>query len=221
MSNSKGFTIVELLVSIVLASFALIGISTFVTNTLVNNAVATARSDTLREVQLALDIIARDMRLSANVDVINRWEDPNSPDAVATNNYGWSSGAGTLILAKAALDQDGDVLFQDATNYLTYKDNNVYFVENGTLYRRVLAATVANNRATTTCPLAAVSVSCPADSKLIDGVTGFNLTYLDNQDAEVAAGQARSVEVSLSVSKQAFGRTILTNYSTRTVFRNE
>lgn len=219
--NQSGYTLMELMVATVITSILLLGIMGFLTTTMVNNSVRTARADLLREAQLTLDVLTKDIRLSANVDEENRWEDPYSPNAATTNGLGWTSDADTLVLATAAEDGDRNIIFQDATHYITQKNNVVYFLENGSVYKRTLAADVADNSSTTTCPAGSASPTCPADRKLVSNVEGFEVRYYNAVDKEVDPTDARSVEIELVLQKTKFSRTITAEYSTRTVFRNE
>lgn len=219
--NQRGFTIIEMLVAIAVASILMIGIMTFLTNTLVNNSIRTVRADMLREAQLTLDVLTKDIRLSASVDEANRWEDDNSPNAAVTDGLGWESDSDTLILATAAEDSNNDILFQDATHYITHKNNNIYYLQNGSLFKRTLAAPVTGNAATTTCPAASATATCLADRELAKNVSGFSIHYYNSLDEEVAAAEARSVEVTLTLSKEKYNRNVTAEYTTRTVFRNE
>lgn len=220
-TSQRGFTLVELMVAITITSILLIGILTFLTTTMVNNSVRNARADLLREAQLTLDVLTKDIRLSANVDASNRIEDTHSPNAESTNGRGWESSGNVLILATAAEDGDRNIIFQDATHYITEKNNVVYFVENGGLYKRSLAADIDGNRMNTSCPESEASETCRADIRLVQGATGFSVRYFDSQDAEVDPAQARSVEVTLTLQRIKFGREVNAEYTTRTVFRNE
>jgi prepilin-type N-terminal cleavage/methylation domain-containing protein len=215
----KGFTLLEVLVATMITSMVLILVVNFMITTFVNNAVDTARADLLREAQLTLDTIGRDIRLSAIADQQNRWPDENAPDA-PTDEYSWVSDVDTLVLATAAFDSSNTILFSDSLHYVTNKNNNVFFVSDGVLYKRVLADPVAENTADTTCPPDPPD-SCPDDIAMVDTVLDFTVRYFDNQDNEVTPTEARSIELSLDLQKERFGRTIDATYSTRTVFRNE
>ncbi len=219
--QQAGFTIIEMLVATVVASLLMIGIMTFLTTTLVNNSVRSIRADLYREAQLTLDVLTKDIRLSAAADEQNRWEDEFSPNAASTAGLGWESDADTLVLATAAEDGSGDILFQDATHYITHKDNNIYYLQNGSLYKRILPADVPDNSANRTCPAASASASCPADRELVKNVSNFDIHYYNSMDEEVGPAEARSEEVSLTLQKTKYNRTVTAEYTTRTVFRNE
>lgn len=221
LRDQSGYTLVELVIAAVVSGIILVGIMTFLVNSLVNNSVRSARADLLREAQLSLDVMVKDIRLSANVDEINRWMDVNSPNAEATSGLGWKSDTDTLILATAAEDTSRNILFQDATHYITEKNNIIYYVDNGTLYKRTLAAPVAGNAAITSCPPAIADDDCPADRLSVANVSSLSFRYFDSNDNEVPPANARSVEATLGLRTEKFGREVDVTYTTRTVFRNE
>jgi prepilin-type N-terminal cleavage/methylation domain-containing protein len=219
--NESGYTLVELLAAIAIASVVLIGMMSFMVTSMVNNSVRSAKADLLREAQLALDVIVKDIRLSALVDSNNRIEDSNSPDAVATGGLGWESDNDTLILATAAEDTTGDIIFADAAHYITEKNNIIYYVNNSKLYKRTLMADIPNNDFITSCPPELAVPSCPADRLSIENVQNLVFRYFDSANNEVDPSSARSVEVELHLQAEKFGNLVDVNYKTRTVFRNE
>lgn len=218
--HRSGFTIVEVLVAVTVTSILLMVIMNFMADGLVNLAVVQAKRDLLIQSQEALDQISDETRVSANADLNNRWNDENSPGAPG-NLLSWESNGNTLILATAAQDSSKNIIFADSSNYITEKNNIIYFVQNGTLYKRTLASTVANNAAKTTCPASTATSDCPADQDLIDNVTNFSVEYLDGNDNEVTPTNARSVRMNIALSRLYYGRTITADYTTRMVFRND
>lgn len=219
--NQRGYTLMELVVATAISSILLVGIMTFLVTSVVNNSVRSARADLLREAQLSLDVMVKDIRLSANVDENNRVEDANSPDAEDTDGLGWESDADTLVLATAVEDTSGNIVFEDATHYITAKNNIIYYIQDDTLYKRVLANDVPGNAAVTTCPPAGASSGCPADRLAVKNVQSLTFRYFDSSDNEVDPSMARSVEATLHLRANKFGREVNVSYSTRTVFRNE
>lgn len=218
--QKKGFTIVEVLVAVTVTSILLMVIMNFMADALVNYAVIQARRDLLIQAQESLDKIADETRVSANADLNNRWSDENAPGA-PDNLLSWESDSDTLILATAAQDSDKNIIFADSANYITEKNNNVYFVSGGSLYRRRLASPVDGNSTKTTCPASAASATCPADAELIDNVTSFSVDYLDGNDNKVEPTSARSIRMNIALSRSYYGRTITADYTTRMVFRND
>jgi type II secretory pathway component PulJ len=218
--NRPGFTVVEILVAVTVTSLLIMVIMNFMADGLVNFAVIQARRDLLSEAQIALDKVADETRISANADQNNRWEDSHAPQA-PSNLYSWSSDSTTLILATAAQDSNKNIIFSDPSKYITEKNNNIYFVSSGSLYRRVLASPVDGNAATTTCPASAATSNCPADEKLISNVSSFSVQYVDGNGDQVDPTDARSIELDINLSKSYYGRTITADYKTRMVFRND
>lgn len=211
---------VEIMVAIAVTGFMIAIISTFMMRSLQTSTKETNRMNIQRELQQTLDIVANDVRLSANADLNNRNPDANNPGG-SGNQYGWTSNASTLVLATAATTSTGGIIFTDPSNYITTKNNYVYFVSNKTLYRRTLAATATGNSAKTTCPSNKVTSSCPADKKLLNNVTNFQVTYLDGSNASVTPTNARSVELSLTSAYTQYKQTQSVSYTTRMVFRND
>jgi type II secretory pathway component PulJ len=215
--DSGGYTLIEVTIALVVTGVLIFSILNFTTNTLVQFSESEARSNFLSGAQTALDIANNDIRLSASADENNRWEDSNAPGGV----YGWQSDSDTLVLATAVEDNNGDIIFADPSEYISEKNNVVYFISNGALYKRVIAAPIANNSAITTCPAAEATSSCPADKKLLEDVSNFSVKYIDGVGDEVAPTSARSVELTVDLYTEEFSRPISVNYTTGMVFRND
>src|SRR5690606_28274830 len=150
----------------------------------------------------------------------NRVEDTNSPGGPG-ELFGWQSDSDTLVLATAAEDSNGNILFQDEAQYISYKNNIIYYVEDNSLKRRVLAADIPGNKAATTCPESEASSSCPKDAVIMESVENFEVLYFNRQNQQVEPESDRSVELEVKLSKTVQGREITADYTTRTVFRND
>lgn len=219
-TGQTGFTLIEVLVAMTVSAILIGIIIAFMLNSLTRYGVAGARAELLNEAQIALDITTNDIRLSANADKNNRWDDDNAPDA-PDNKLSWQSDAHTLVLATAAQDASGNIIFSDPAKYISQKNNSIYFVRDGNLYKRVLAAPVAGNTARTTCPEAVASTTCPADKKLLGNVDTFTVRYYNDQNQEVNADEARSVELYVKLRVQRYPESVVAEYTTRMVFRND
>jgi type II secretory pathway component PulJ len=218
--TSTGFTLVEALIVLVVTTAMVLVITNYMLSNTQQSVLANKRDTILKETQLSLDLAANDIRLSANADENNRWPDENSPGGAA-DQFSWQSNASTLVLATAAQDQSGNIIFSDTKNYITQKNNLVYFVKDGTLYKRIIAAEINGNGAVTTCPATSATSSCPADKELLHDVSDFTVTYLNGQNQSVAPTDARSIELAVTVTKKVFGQTQTVHYATRMVFRND
>ena len=215
--NQKGFTLVELVAATAITGILIIVIMGFLVNSLVQISVDTARADLLRSAQISLDTITRDLRTSSNAYDTASIPDEHAPD----ESENWESTADTLVIATAALDSDKNILFADGLHYTSFKNNNIYFVENGILYKRTLAANAPENAAVTTCPAAQANEDCPSDIVLARDIERFTLRYYDGNGDEVEPSAARSVGVTLELAATKYGRDITAEYTTRTVFRNQ
>lgn len=218
--RSGGFTLVDAIIAVTVTSLVVLVITNYVLSNMQQSALAFNRDSLIKETEQSLDLVASDVRLSANADQNNRWPDANSPGG-AGNQFGWQSDDSTLVLATAAQDSSRNIIFSDPNNYITQKNNIVYFVQNSTLYKRVIAAPVTGNDARTTCPSALVSSTCPADKELLHNVTLFHVSYLNGQNQEVTPTDARSIEIHVTVSKSVFQKPVEADYTTRMVFRND
>jgi len=218
--DARGLTVVELLVVISVTTILIIVVTGFMLTNLQESTLATARGNMLRETQQSLDLAANDIRLSANADTNNRWADVNSPSG-GSNQFSWQSNSSTLVLAAGAEKSDGTVIFADAKNYITEKNNLVYFVKDGTLYKRTIASPVANNSEKTSCPINLASANCPADKPLLQNVSAFTVLYKDGQNNNVAPTDARSIELNVTTDKKIYSKNLSVNYKTRMVFRND
>lgn len=216
--SSAGFSLIELLVVMVIISVLSITLALFVTTWAQSASLAQRRANLLTNAESALDNVNTDTQLSGSADEANRWSDPNGPGG---NPFGWQSNGQTLVLAKIATNTSNDVIFSDPVKYVTQKDNAVYYLSGTTLYRRTLASNSAGDSATTTCPPASQTPSCPADTTVATGVSSWSLTYYDANDQVVTPGNARSVQVSITLSDRLNTQTISASYTTRMVFRNE
>ncbi|MDZ7744673.1 MAG: hypothetical protein U5K77_02850 [Candidatus Saccharibacteria bacterium] len=219
LHNQSGNTLLEVTLTVAVLAIVTVAISMFAITTMRQYTTAQAKANILYESQLALTVAQEDIRLAASAEEQNRWPDENAPGA--PDEYSWQSSTDTLILATAALDNSGDIIFADPAEYISEKNNVIYFTDNGTLYKRTLASPVSDNAATTSCPESGVSSSCPADKKMLNNVSLFSVRYLNENDQEVSPPDARSIELTVVSSDQAYGQDIEVEYKTRMVFRND
>ncbi len=217
-SDQRGMTLVELTITIVLTMTVSTGVIIFMISGIRTFSTASAKANLLGEAQTAMDKISNDVILSATADYNNRIDDANSP--VGGNPNGWVSDADTLVLAAAVENSAGDILYADPAQYISHKNNVIYYLSSGKLYRRMLAAPVTGNKATTTCPPTSNTAGCPRDSLVLNDVTSFVVTYRDHLNQTVVPDEARSVEVSVTLQSKAYSSAKV-SYKTRTVFRND
>ncbi|HWB39464.1 MAG TPA: type II secretion system protein [Candidatus Saccharimonadales bacterium] len=220
--SQTGFTLVELLVATAVGGLIIVLVMNFTADYIKNMAIQEARDSLLSDAQIGLDSINQVIRLSANATDINLWPDLNGPGA-PLNLYGWSSSSSKLVLATAALDHNSNIIFSDPLDYTSAKNNDIYFVSNHTLYRRILADPVAiGNTATTSCPSSKSNSLCPPDSVLMNNVSSFTVSYYDDSGIVTSdPTEARAVQVNVTLSETKYDVPISVSYSARTVFRND
>lgn len=216
--NEAGFTLIELLVVMLVMAILSLTIANFITNWLQSSSENQAKANLLTTAESALTKVANDIMLSGSVDTTNRWPDANGPNG---NPYGWNSGSSTLILAKVAVSSSGAAIFTDNSDYITLKDDEVYFMSGTTLYRRTLASGELGDSAVTTCPASDATAQCPPDNVVATGVTNWTVSYYDINGNSVAAANARSVQISITLSSMYGNNPITSSYTTRMVFRND
>ena len=216
--NQRGLSLTELIISLSIISVLSFAVMSFMLSWTEQHAITETRSALLADVQNAVDQIVDAVRLSSTADSSNRLPDAHAPGG---NQFGWTSSNNTLILASAVEDTTGNIVFSDPASYTSQKNNQIYFVSNGVLYRRILAASVANNKLKTSCPSSSASTSCPADRVLARNVSNFQVKYFNSENSEVSPSHARSVEISLTLSRRKFSQLIQSVYKTRMVFRND
>lgn len=217
-SSQNGFTLVEMLVTLILISILSLTIANFIADWLQTANLSQVRATLLSNAQDAIDNVSEDIRLSGSADATNRWPDANGPGG---NQFGWASNSSTLVLGRIATTSGNDVIYTDLAKYISQKDNVVYYVSNKKLYQRIIAADDPNTSATTTCPPASATASCPADRKIAQDVTNFTVTYYDANDAVVQPDNARAVQLSITLTETQGGQNVSATYTTRMVFRNE
>lgn len=217
--DSFGISIVELLITLSVISILSLVIMNFMVNWLQQYIVTQNRTQLLMQAQDTLDLVTNDIRLSSAADTQNRILDANAPDA-PNNMQSWTSGESQLVLATAAEDEASNIIFSDPAQYISEKNNVIYFVQDEVLYRRILAADVDGNKATTTCPPDLSGPDCPSDRKMAEGVVNFSVRYFNIHNEEVLPNNARSIQMEITLRKRAFGQTIESSDRTRMVFRN-
>ncbi len=215
--TSAGFTLVELMIVMIVMSILSLVLANFIVTWLQASSAAQERSSLLTSAEDAVDKINADIRVSGSADTNNRWADQYA----SGGQYSWQSDGQTLVLAKVAMDSAHNVIFSDQANYITQKDNVIYFISGTTLYRRTLASDSANDAAVTTCPAANATSTCPADTVVAKGVSSWLVTYFDADQNVVTPANARSVQVAMTLSSKVNSQTVNASYTSRMVFRNK
>lgn len=215
--DQSGLTIFELMISVAIAS----AIITVLFSISLGFFGSTIRSQVTAEMAIdshfMLRAVIEDLRLGNSIGATSALTDPNAPGG------GWvtSDADNVLIINLPATTTSNDIIYDNNTGD-PYSNEYIYFVENGTFYKRHLKNTSAvGNKTNTTCPATAASSTCPADRKYSAYVDDMTLTFYDeNNDVTTNVSTARSVNVGLLMSRKVFGQTITFNNSIVTKLRN-
>jgi prepilin-type N-terminal cleavage/methylation domain-containing protein len=216
-NNSRGFTLTELNITLIVGAIVLLTISAIFTNyfTLItrNNLYVEMTADS----QNLLRSMVEELRYGAGVRQINTLTDTHMPpDGWNTNNEDF-----VIIIAVPVKDSDGNYVIDTETGS-AYKNEYVYFKEGINLYKRVLAnPNASGNTAITTCPANLASPSCPADVKLVEGIDTVVFQLYDQDDASTTDPLlARSVNIFVSLERDTFGEPIRVDNNMRITLRN-
>lgn len=207
----------ELLISISIASILSLILITVMVDYYGEILRSQATAELAIESQTVLRKMVEDTRLADSIHATNLITDPNAPSG------GWvtSDPSNVLIVANPAIDISRNIIYDPADNF-PYEDEVVYFNTGTNLYRRILKNTnAAGNTAVTTCPPAVASSTCPEDTVLSKYLTGLTFTFYDINNLTTSnASLARSVSVSISLQRKAYGRSIDFTNTVRTTLRN-
>jgi prepilin-type N-terminal cleavage/methylation domain-containing protein len=214
--KKQGFTIIELLIAVSVASIASILILSafvFMYGSLLREQ---SRAQMVLESQVFLKRMVDDIRVANQMLTTNSLADAYDPVG------GWvtSDPANILVLTQPATNASKDFIFDSSTGY-PYQNEVVYFGSGTSMYRRTLANSNATGNATiTTCP--ANTAGCQGDIKLLDNLQNMLFVFYDVNDAVTTVPEnARSVELSVNLTKRVYGESITISNKTRVTLRNE
>lgn len=214
--SSGGFTIVELLISISVSGILMISVMAATLNYYVLITRTNIRVDMTNDSQNLLRSTVEAIRYGMGVRQSNTVTDLSQPGGWNTSDANF-----VIIIAVPARDASGEYIVDPLTGG-PYANELVYYKSGTLLYRRTLANPLAiGNSATTTCPPAIATPSCPADTKLLEHLSTMSFILYDQDDAvTTVATSARSVRINLSSSRDTFGSPIVINNGIRVTLRN-
>lgn len=215
--KDHGFTLVEVIISITVAGI-MTGVLFLVTFRFFANAIQSQQTAELAlESQTLLSQMVEDLRLAAGVGAINELTDSNQPSG------GWqtSDAGNVLLITTPAIDVSRNIIYDSSTGF-PYQNEIIYFIANRTMYKRTLKNTAATgSAATTSCPAATATSTCPADRVFSTNIDDLRYTMYDSNNTVTSDPTvARSVEMSVDLSKKVFGKTISLSNTMRVTQRN-
>lgn len=209
----NGFTLPELVVSMTLMMLLTLAMVASILVWLGQYTIGDARQKQTSNMQTALTRIGDDIRQSHTVLVENIETDANAPTPAGV----WATSANQLVLGKTPRNSSGTGLYE-VTRYFSGKpDSIVYYLKNGSIYRRTVPANYVGN---VTLPLKTCSSDaeggCAADIRILSDVTQLQFEYY-NADNTISVGpsETKSVRVSITTSRQQAGQTVVTTDTLR------
>lgn len=217
ISLQKGFTVVELIISIAIATI-ISGILLFISLNLIGDtARARMTAELAIESQILLRSMVEDVRLAGSLSSTNQNTDANAPVG------GWVTNdpSNILIVDVPAIDSSRNIIYNADTGY-PYDNEIVYYGSGGAMYRRTIVDPLATgNSLSTSCPPALATASCPADKKFTSYLTDLTFTFYDDANTTTAdATLARSVQITVRVQRKILGKTVKFDNTIRTTLRN-
>lgn len=199
MKRQRGFTLVELMVTMAVGAVLVVAAVGMYLTVLGQSPIVKTRNTLSTNLQNALNRINDDVRRSSNVTLYNLTADPNAPNAKTgyenvpgpttdtDDKYYWRMGESRLLLNQTPVTAAGAPIYDNAQYAAGKKNTIVYYVRDGALYRRVIAADYGTNSvATATCATRSLTGGCiESDTKLVDnlkaslGTGAFKVVYYD------------------------------------------
>jgi type II secretory pathway pseudopilin PulG len=217
VKDQKGFTIVELILSVGIAT-VLSGVLLFISLNLIGDtARARMTADLAIESQILLRSMVEDVRLAGSLSTTNQNTDANAPVG------GWITNdpSNILIIDLPATNSARDIVYNSSTGY-PYDTEIVYFSNAGSMYRRTIIDPSATGvLAKTSCPSNLATGSCPSDKKYTNNLTDLTFTFYDDANNTTAdATLARSVQITVKVQRKILGKMVKFDNTIRTTLRN-
>ncbi len=194
-SAASGFTLVELTVVIVISALLIAVIISFMTGTVNQFAVSSVRGQLNAQLTGASNRIENDIRYSRAVLAVNS---VTTNAAAPSGDGNWHSSEHQLVLETTARNSSGDPLGSDYTDVV---DNIVYYLKDGTLYRRFIANPASGNRYSTTGCAASTTGGCPNDTAVAYHVADLSFNY-QKADGTAAAAPADAATVAYTIDLQ-------------------
>lgn len=216
-TNNDGFTLAELVVAMTAGAIVVLVVLSITLFFFADIMSSNARATLLSDAQIALNRVVEDMRTGSEILINNTIPDANEPTG------GWTTSNADLILivSTPSIDSSNNFIFDSNTGN-PFQDEFIYFTDGGKLYKRILANPSApDNVATTTCPEASTTPTCPADKMLTENFENMTFDFYDQDNIPTTDPLlARSALINIYMQKDIFGRVIDVDNSIRMTLRN-
>jgi Tfp pilus assembly protein PilV len=216
-SRQAGFTLVE--VTVAVSAMAIVGV--LFIGIVANYFVLITRNNELTEMtinsQNLLRTTVENIRFGDGVRQTNQISDPNAPSG------GWntSNSAFVIVIAMPAVTTTHAYIIDPDTGS-PYMNELVYYKSGTTLLKRALAnPSATGNSLITSCPANLATSTCPADTQLATYVSSMLFTLYDqNAATTTTASLARSVNITLTMQRNAPGQPLGITTNIRVTLRN-
>ncbi len=212
-----GFTLVEVIT--VVTVIGIVGVVFL--GLVVNYFVVITRNDELTNMtvdsQNLLRSTVENIRFGDGVRQTNQITDAHAPVG------GWTTSNSTFVIIIAVpAETTGRAYIINPSSGSPYMNELVYYKNGSTLMERQLAnPSASGNNMITTCPPSLASSSCPADIQLAQYVNTMAFTLYDqNAAATTDPTAARSINITLTMQRNAPGAPLNLTTSTRVTLRN-
>lgn len=215
--NQAGISIIELLVVIGVASVLLVSFVTVSIYMYGDTVRSSVYSQIATESQTILRSVVEELRQSSSIRTTNTNADAHAPGGAWTT----SNSSLILIISTPALDNSNNFIIDPDTGY-PFQNEIVYFATGNNLYKRFLANTSApGNVRLTTCPVAAVSASCPPDILMSKNFKDLSFVFYDQDDVVTTnIPDARSIQLFIQMQRKTYGKTLTFDNTIRITIRN-
>lgn len=214
--NQSGFTVVELVVSIVVIGLLITPIFYVSFSTYLDAGRQKLTADAQSSLRIAMRNMSEDVKLAASVIASSTLADSNAPAG------GWKTSQSPyrIVLQLPALNSSGGIIYQSSGQ--PYYNEAVYYIEGDVLYRRdIMNSSAVGNAMVTSCPTASATTGCPADSALIKNISSSSFTMRDNTNVLTTdSTQAASIDQLFTTSRMYGQTTITVTEKLTTTFRN-
>lgn len=215
LKNQSGYTLPELLIAIGLATIVATVLSSLIIAMYRNVQISKTTTELNNESLNILHAMVEDVRLAGGLDSSNTLQDLNAPSG------GWVTNdpSNVLIISSPAIDSNSNIIYE-STSGIPYKNELVYFSSGNKLLRRVIKNNDApGNKAVSTCPVAVDG--CMKDREYTTNLNDLSFTFYDeNEQTTADADKARSVKFTISLQKNAAGKSISVSNTMQTTLRN-
>jgi prepilin-type N-terminal cleavage/methylation domain-containing protein len=212
-----GFTLPEILIAITVMSIIGVTFIGLIAHYFVVISRNNAQAEMTIQAQNLLRTTVENIRFGDGVRQTNSIIDANAP----AGGWNTSNSSFVIIIAVPALDNSRAYIIDPNTGS-PYMNELVYYRDGKSLKERILAnPSATGNRLHTSCPSNLASATCSADPVLADYVKSMTFTLYDQDNIVTAlAANARSVNINLTMERNAPGNPLTVNSTIRVTLRN-